>query len=179
MAPRPTRRVLALAAAAAGALAGLEVQRRHLGRLKRDEDLRRAQRPSGGRPLAVTSADGTRLHAERFGPETATVVVLAHGWTERVNFWGPVIRRLVDAGLPPVAYDLRGHGASAEAADGDYSLERFGDDVEAVLAAAAARRGAGRGRRALARWHVDRRLGRPLRRHPPRPCGRADQHRPR
>ncbi|MEO8967994.1 MAG: alpha/beta hydrolase, partial [Solirubrobacteraceae bacterium] len=87
-------------------------------------------------PLAVTSADGTRLHATRFGPGTGTVVVLAHGWTERLSFWGPVIRRLVDAGLAPVAYDLRGHGASAEAADGDYSLERFGDDIEAVLAAA-------------------------------------------
>jgi len=37
-----------------------------------------------------------------------------------------------------VAYDLRGHGASAEAADGDYSLERFGEDVEAVLASALA-----------------------------------------
>jgi pimeloyl-ACP methyl ester carboxylesterase len=136
MAPRPTRRVFALAAATAGALAGLEVQRRHLGRLKRDEDYVALSAPLGGRPLAVTSADGTRLHAERFGPETATVVVLAHGWTERVSFWGPVIRRLVDAGLQPVAYDLRGHGASAEAADGDYSLKRFGDDVEAVLAAA-------------------------------------------
>lgn len=136
MAPRPTRRILALVAATTGALTGLEVQRRHLGRLKRDEDYVALSAPLGGRPLTVTSADGTRLHAERFGPGTATVVLLAHGWTERMNFWGPVIRRLADAGLQPVAYDLRGHGASAEAVNGDYSLERFGDDVEAVLAAA-------------------------------------------
>ena len=66
------------------------------------------------------------------------MIVLAHGWTERLTFWGPVIGRLVDAGLRPVAYDLRGHGESAPAADGDYSLERFGDDVEAVLVAALA-----------------------------------------
>lgn len=136
MAPRPTTRLLALTATTAGALAGLAVQRRHLGRLKRDEDYAALSAPLGGRPLAVTSADGTRLHAECFGAGTGTVVVLAHGWTERLNIWGPVIRRLVDAGLAPVAYDLRGHGASAEAVDGDYSLERFGDDVEAVLAAA-------------------------------------------
>lgn len=136
MAPRPTRRVLALAATTAGALAGLEVQRRHLGRLKGDEDYAALSAPLGGRPFAVTSADGTRLYAERFGPGTGTVIVLAHGWTERLSFWGPVIRRLIDAGHAPVAYDLRGHGASAEAADDDYSLERFGDDVEAVLAAA-------------------------------------------
>ena len=136
MALRPTRRVLALAATTAGALAGLEVQRRHLGRLKSDEDYAALSAPLTGRPFPVSSADGTRLHAERFGPEAGTVVVLAHGWTERLSFWGPVIRRLVEAGLAPVAYDLRGHGASAEAADGDYCLERFGDDVEAVLAAA-------------------------------------------
>ncbi len=136
MAPHPSRRALALAAAAVGALAGLEVQRRHLGRLERDGDYVALSAPLGGRPLTVTSADGTRLNVERFGPEAGTVVVLAHGWTERLNLWGPVIRRLVDAGLQPVAYDLRGHGASADAVDGDYSLERFGDDVEAVLAAA-------------------------------------------
>jgi pimeloyl-ACP methyl ester carboxylesterase len=138
MAPRPTPRALALAATTAGALTAIEVQRRHLERLKHDDDYAALSAPLGGRPLSVTSADGTRLNAERFGPETGTVIVLAHGWTERLNFWGPVIRRLIDAGLAPVAYDLRGHGASAEAVDGDYSLERFGDDVEAVLAAALA-----------------------------------------
>ena len=66
------------------------------------------------------------------------MIVLAHGWTERLTIWGPVIHRLVQAGLRPVAYDLRGHGRSAPAAGGDYSLPRFGDDVEAVLAAALA-----------------------------------------
>jgi len=33
-----------------------------------------------------------------------------------------------------VAYDLRGHGQSAPAAGGDYSLQRFGEDLDAVLA---------------------------------------------
>jgi pimeloyl-ACP methyl ester carboxylesterase len=35
-----------------------------------------------------------------------------------------------------VAYDLRGHGRSAPGADGDYALERFGEDLAAVLDAA-------------------------------------------
>ena len=68
--------------------------------------------------------------------------MLAHGWTEQLSFWGPVIRRLRDRGLRTVAYDLRGHGSSGLAADGDYSIERFGEDVEAVLAAADAPAGA-------------------------------------
>ncbi len=91
--------------------------------------------PLEGRPVAVTSADGTRLHAEIFGPEDGATVVLIHGWTEVLALWGPVIRRLRDAGLRTVAYDLRGHGASAPATDHDYSLERFGEDLEAVLVA--------------------------------------------
>ena len=133
---RPTPRAFAIGAAAAGAVAGLELQRRHLQRLRHDSDYIALSAPLGGRAFAVTSADGTRLHAERFGSGAGPVVVLAHGWTERLTFWGPVIRRLVAAGLQPVAYDLRGHGGSGAAADGDYALDRFGDDVEAVLAAA-------------------------------------------
>ena len=43
-----------------------------------------------------------------------------------------------DRGLRVVAYDLRGHGASAPAVGGDYSLERFGEDLEAVIRAAVA-----------------------------------------
>jgi pimeloyl-ACP methyl ester carboxylesterase len=62
-------------------------------------------------------------------------VVLAHGWTERLSFWGPVITRLTDRGQRVVAYDLRGHGRSGAAAGGDYALERFGEDVEAIVAA--------------------------------------------
>ena len=133
---RVTPRALAITAAAAGTVAGLELQRRHLQRLRRDGDYAALTAPLGGRVFEVTSADGTRLHAERFGSDGGQVVVLAHGWTERLTFWGPVIRRLVAAGLQPVAYDLRGHGASGAAADDDYSLDRFGDDVDAVLAAA-------------------------------------------
>jgi pimeloyl-ACP methyl ester carboxylesterase len=63
-------------------------------------------------------------------------VVLAHGWTEQLSFWTLVIAELAKRDLRVVAYDLRGHGASDEAAGDDYSLERFGDDIEAVLKAA-------------------------------------------
>ena len=135
---RPALRAMALTAVAAGAIAGAEGQRRHLRRLRDDEEYAALTAPLGGRRLDVVSADGTRLHAERFGPEPGegSVIVLAHGWTERLAFWGPVISRLVAAGLRPVAYDLRGHGDSSPAADGDYALERFGEDVEAVLSAA-------------------------------------------
>lgn len=125
----------AAAAAAAGVIAAAAVQRRHLQALARDEQFAELTAPLGGSPFRVTSADGTSLHAEAFGDENGPVVVFAHGWTEQLSFWGPVIRQLEHRGLRLIAYDLRGHGRSAPAADGDYALERFGEDVQAVLQA--------------------------------------------
>jgi pimeloyl-ACP methyl ester carboxylesterase len=135
---RLSRRTLSVAIAATGAAGAVALQRRHVKQLARDPDYARLTRPLGGHPLRVVSADGTALYAERFGPETGHTIVLAHGWTEVLAFWGPVIERLTAAGQRVVAYDLRGHGESAPGAAGDYALERFGEDVEAVLAAAVA-----------------------------------------
>ena len=141
---RRLRRRSALAVALAGAAAGVALtERRHLRSIAADPDLRALSEPLGGRPLdGVVSLDGTCLHAERFGGAGGdgipqSTLLLAHGWTEQLSLWGPVIRRLAGPDLSIVAYDLRGHGASDEAADGDYALERFGEDLESVLAAGA------------------------------------------
>jgi pimeloyl-ACP methyl ester carboxylesterase len=135
--PRAIVATAALGAVAAGA-AGAAIQRRHLRSIAHDEDYRRLRTPLGGRPLRITSPDGTELYAESFGPDDADTIILAHGWTEQLTFWGPVIGRLRAHGLRVVAYDLRGHGRSAPAVDDDYALERFGEDLEAVLAAVGA-----------------------------------------
>jgi pimeloyl-ACP methyl ester carboxylesterase len=60
--------------------------------------------------------------------------VLAHGWTESLQYWIYEIRSLVERGFRVTAYDLRGHGDSQRAAGDDYSVDRFGEDLEAVLA---------------------------------------------
>lgn len=121
-----------LAAAAGGAALA---QWRHLRRFAADPALRELRGAPTGRPLPVVSADGTELHAEVFGDDAHPTLVLIHGWTESIRYWTFVIREL-QPDFRIVAYDLRGHGDSGTASDGDYSLERFGDDVEAVLAAA-------------------------------------------
>jgi pimeloyl-ACP methyl ester carboxylesterase len=131
-------RILTLSAAAAGAGAGIAIERAHLRSLANDSDYQDLSARLDGRESTVQSSDGTRLHVETFGPDGGPSVLLAHGWTEQLRFWGPVIRRLAGRGLRVIAYDLRGHGRSDRASTGDYSLERFGDDVEAVLAATAA-----------------------------------------
>jgi pimeloyl-ACP methyl ester carboxylesterase len=131
------RRLTALAAGG-GVAAGLAIERRHLRRVAADPDYARLSAPLDGRQRSVRSADGTRLHVRTFGPDDAPTLVLAHGWTEELAFWSDVIRDLSARGLRLVAYDLRGHGDSGPATDGDYSLQRFGEDVEAILAACVA-----------------------------------------
>jgi len=113
--------------------------------LKRERQLRRAiaadplsaqlrLRRRGHSQIAI-SADGTALHLERCGPPEAPLFVLAHGWTERLDYWALVAALLLEEGFQVAAFDLRGHGDSAAAASGDYRIERFGEDIEAVLAA--------------------------------------------
>jgi len=135
---RPGPRALVVGAVLGAVAAGAALQRRHLRAIARDEDYQDLRAPLNGRPLRITSADGTELYAEAFGPDDADTVVLAHGWTEQLAYWGPVIKHLRTKGLRVVAYDLRGHGRSRPAVDGDYALERFGEDLEAVLVAAGA-----------------------------------------
>ncbi len=115
------------------ALAGAGVaQVLHTRRIAADPARRELEHFARGRPLSLHSADGTELHAEVFDTEGAPTIVLVHGWTENLTFWTYVIR-----GLAPqcriVAVDLRGHGRSRPAASDDYSMTRFGEDVEATL----------------------------------------------
>jgi pimeloyl-ACP methyl ester carboxylesterase len=120
----------------AGALTAVGLlQAAHMRRIARDPEQAKLEKPPEGRAQRVPSADGTGLHVEVFGPEDGETVVLAHGWTEALRFWTYVIRGLEEQGLRVVAYDLRGHGDSEPAIDGDYAIPRFGEDLEAVLAA--------------------------------------------
>jgi pimeloyl-ACP methyl ester carboxylesterase len=120
----------------AGALAASGVlEAAHIRAITRDPEREALEHPPEGRPQSVRSADGTGLHVEVFGPEDGDTVLLAHGWTEALQFWTYVIRGLSDNGLRVVAYDLRGHGDSEPAKHGDYAIPRFGEDVEAVLSA--------------------------------------------
>jgi pimeloyl-ACP methyl ester carboxylesterase len=89
----------------------------------------------GGRPLAVEGVHGSPIHAEVFGPDDAPTVVLAHGWMEASPFWTHQIQDL-RRDHRVVAWDLRGHGRSADPPDRDYSIEALAGDLDAVLAAA-------------------------------------------
>ncbi len=104
-------------------------------RIAQDPEQAVLSAPPEGRTRRVRSADGTVLHVEVFGPEDGATVVLVHGWTETLQYWVYVIRALTEHGVRVVAYDQRGHGNSDHARAGDYAIQRFGEDVEAVLRA--------------------------------------------
>jgi pimeloyl-ACP methyl ester carboxylesterase len=134
-APASNRLIWAAAGAGIGATtAVIAAQRRFKKRIAADPEGAVLSEPPGGTPLEVRSPDGTRLHAELFGPDDGDPVVLGAGWTESLQYWIYQIRDLSERGFRVIAYDLRGHGESEAAVRDDYSIERFGEDLEAVLA---------------------------------------------
>lgn len=91
--------------------------------------------PLSGAPVQTASADGTELYAEVFGDEDLPTVFLVPGWTEELRIFDLLTRGLLDRGFRVVGCDLRGQGASAPPVDGDQRIERYAEDLEALLAA--------------------------------------------
>lgn len=132
---RRAARPLALALPAAAAGGWLAQRRADHRRIEADPARAALEAPLVGRPLPVTAADGTPLHAEVFGPEDAPAIVLAHGWTCALGFWTLQIQEL-SRRFRVVAYDQRGHGESGRPQSTDYSTGAFASDLDAVLRAA-------------------------------------------
>lgn len=81
---------------------------------------------------SVIAPDGTRLAARVFGPDDAPTIVFVHGWTCSDTFWKLQVQALRGE-RRIVTYDQRGHAESERAKNGDYSIDTFGRDLEAVL----------------------------------------------
>jgi pimeloyl-ACP methyl ester carboxylesterase len=88
----------------------------------------------GGARRSVRTADGTALWVRTFGPDDAPTIVMVHGWTCAAEFWKLQVaahkgeRRIV-------TFDLRGHGQSERPPNGNYTIETFAEDLQAVLEA--------------------------------------------
>ncbi|CAN5605235.1 alpha/beta fold hydrolase [soil metagenome] len=68
------------------------------------------------------------------GPESGPPVLLLHGGGQTRHSWSGTLTTLAGQGWRAVSFDLRGHGDSQWAPDGDYTLEAFAADVAAVAA---------------------------------------------
>jgi non-heme chloroperoxidase len=86
------------------------------------------------RPFPVRGHDGILLAGDVVGDPAGTPVVLLHGGGQTRHAWRSTARRLAASGYLAVTVDLRGHGDSDWAPDGNYSLEAFALDLVAVAA---------------------------------------------
>lgn len=77
--------------------------------------------------------DGLALVGEAFGDPAAAPVLFFHGGGQSRNAWRGSARAVAEAGYYGIAFDLRGHGTSEWARDGDYLLDAYVRDVEALL----------------------------------------------
>ncbi len=79
-----------------------------------------------------TGRDGNRIAADAAGDPAAPPVVLLHGGGQTRHSWGTTLATLAGKGWRAYSIDLRGHGESEWAADGDYTLDAFAGDVVAI-----------------------------------------------
>jgi len=76
--------------------------------------------------------DGNRLAADEAGNAGDPPVVLLHGGGQTRHSWGTTLGAVARKGWHAYAVDLRGHGESDWAPDGDYTLDAFAGDVLAI-----------------------------------------------
>lgn len=86
------------------------------------------------RRLAYRLPSGLTLAADGYGDPAAPPVVFLHGGGQTRHAWAGSARTLADAGYFAISLDLRGHGDSDWAADGDYDADAIARDLCDVLA---------------------------------------------
>ena len=82
----------------------------------------------------ITGAGGLALAADHWPAPDGHPIVLMHGGGQTRHAWGATGRALAAKGYEVLALDLRGHGDSGWAEDGDYGFDAYRDDVRAVQA---------------------------------------------
>ncbi len=84
--------------------------------------------------IELSGRDGNVLAADVAGDRSGRPVVLLHGGGQTRHAWGTTLDALAARGWRAYTLDLRGHGESAWATDGDYTIDAFAGDVRAVAA---------------------------------------------
>jgi pimeloyl-ACP methyl ester carboxylesterase len=76
---------------------------------------------------------GVDIAADLAGPADGVPVILLHGGGQTRASWGGAVQEGARRGYRMINLDLRGHGDSGWAADGDYSLDALVADLSAVV----------------------------------------------
>jgi pimeloyl-ACP methyl ester carboxylesterase len=77
--------------------------------------------------------EGIHLVADVWGDDQAWPVLLMHGGGQTRHAWGTTAQSLARQGWRAVSLDLRGHGDSEWALNGDYSFTAYAADCVAVV----------------------------------------------
>lgn len=85
------------------------------------------------RRAARYDVNGITLAADLYGDEADPAVVLLHGGGQTRHAWGGAAAQLAASRRFALSLDLRGHGESGWAPDGDYDIGAFAADVLAVV----------------------------------------------
>ncbi len=88
--------------------------------------------PTSAVDVFFSGRDSNRLAASSAGTTGGPPVVLLHGGGQTRHSWRTTLGCLAEQGWSAFSVDLRGHGDSDWAQDGDYSLEAFAGDVTAI-----------------------------------------------
>jgi non-heme chloroperoxidase len=78
----------------------------------------------------ITTTDGTEIFYKDWG--SGQPVVFSHGWPLSADDWDAQLMFFLLHGYRVVAHDRRGHGRSAQVADG-HDMDHYADDLAAVV----------------------------------------------
>ncbi|MDB5715834.1 MAG: Alpha/beta hydrolase [Sphingomonadales bacterium] len=84
--------------------------------------------------IRIAGSNGVTLAADEAGDRGAPAVMLLHGGGQTRHSWGRAVAALAQGGFHAITLDLRGHGDSDWAPNGDYSLDAIAQDIRAVAA---------------------------------------------
>lgn len=79
----------------------------------------------------VTTKDGVDIFYKDWGPKDAQPIVFHHGWPLSSDDWDAQMLFFLSKGYRVVAHDRRGHGRSAQVADG-HDMDHYAADAFAV-----------------------------------------------
>jgi pimeloyl-ACP methyl ester carboxylesterase len=94
-----------------------------------------ADEPHGtrtGSTRSIRRPDGTELRVELYGRPDGPTIILTHGWGTNSTEWYYAKRALADR-FRLIVWDLPGLGKSRGPKNGNYSLEKMAEDLEAVV----------------------------------------------
>ena len=85
-------------------------------------------------PQRFKTAAGITIAGEAWGPASGLPVLFIHGGGQTRHSWKQTAQQVaLQGGYRAITVDLRGHGDSDYAPDGDYRLDRFVEDIADVV----------------------------------------------